>query len=111
MSTRHQHRHAKGPSAGCSSVEIPSNYRCLGHGQLLAGCTFLIVFFVVGSGSAEARTAHFLIENVEMRQQYYKTMCILKFVERGVRVDSTEAHLNCTINADAYKAQLDARSR
>jgi hypothetical protein len=74
----------------------------------LAGCTFLLFFVVVAAQLSQ--NSPLFNQNVQMRQQYYKK-CLLKFVERGVRVDSTEAHLNCTINADAYKAQLDARSR
>jgi hypothetical protein len=47
---------------------------------------------------------------LQLRQQYYDR-CILKFVNQGVRAVQHEAHLNCTVNADAYRAQLDARSR
>ena len=74
----------------------------------LTGCTFLLLFVVAAAQLSQ--NSPLFNQNAQMRQQYYKK-CLLKFVERGVRVDSTEAHLNCTINADAYKAQLDARTR
>jgi hypothetical protein len=74
----------------------------------LAGCTFLTLF-IMGATFLKQKSPIFN-ENAALRRQYYDR-CILKFVNQGIRASSSQAHLNCTANADAYRAQLDARSR
>ena len=74
----------------------------------IAGLTFLIVF---GTAALHlSQKSPIFNRNAEMRNQYYNK-CLLLFVERGVPASSQQAHLNCTVNADAYRAQLDSRSR
>jgi hypothetical protein len=74
----------------------------------LAGFTFLIVF---GTAALHlSQKSPIFNRNAELRNQYYKK-CLLHFVERGIPASSQQAHLNCTVNADAYRAQLDSRSR
>jgi hypothetical protein len=74
----------------------------------LAGCTFLTMFFM-GTAFLKQNSPVFN-KNAALRNQYYDR-CILKFVNQGIRASSSQAHLNCSVNADAYRAQLDARSR
>jgi len=74
----------------------------------LAGCTFLTMFFM-GTVFLKQNSPVFN-ENAKLERHYYDR-CILKFVNQGIRASSSQAHLNCSANADAYRAQLDARSR
>lgn len=76
-----------------------------------AGAVGLVFLTAFGMGTAFLKQRSPIFnENAALRQQYYDR-CILKFVNQGVRASSNEAHLNCKVNADAYRAQLDARSR
>ena len=74
----------------------------------LAGCTFLIVF-TMGTAHLKQKSPLFN-ENAELRNQYYDK-CILNFINHGVRASNSRAHRTCIVEADAYRAQLDARSR
>ena len=74
----------------------------------LAGCTFLIVF-TMGTAHLKQKSPLFN-ENAELCNQYYDK-CILNFINQGVRASNSRAHRTCIVEADAYRAQLDARSR
>lgn len=74
----------------------------------LAGCTFLIMFFM-GTVHLKQKSPMFN-ENAALRNQYYDK-CVLNFVNQGIRASNSRVHLTCSVNADAYRAQLDARSR
>jgi hypothetical protein len=75
----------------------------------LAGCTFLTLF-IMGATFLKQKSPLFN-ENAALRRQYYDR-CILNFVNQGVRASSTAGRTGpAPLNADAYRAQLDARSR